>query len=77
MQLYLTDNTAPALRQMTAGQLLYLGTRQVAYLKVGSLDGEPAFLIYGADGAPLEVVDAIETAMEVVAESGLRFVTVH
>ncbi len=77
MHLCLAHNSAVALREMTAAQLLHLGTRQVAYLKEGTLDGEPAFLIYGADGATIEVVDAIETAIEVVAESGLTFVTVH
>jgi hypothetical protein len=77
MQLNPIDSAACALRQMTAVQLLYLGTRQVAYLKVGMFEGEQAFLIYGADGVPLEVVDAMETAMEVVAENGLSFVSVH
>ena len=61
-----------ALRAMTE-RLLNLGTRQVAYLKPGM--GE--FMIYGADGTPLDTVDAIENAVEMVAQNGLRFVALH
>jgi hypothetical protein len=63
--------------QMTAVQLLYLGAGHVAYLKVGMFEGEQGCMIYSADGAPLEMVDAIETAIKLVAENGLSFVTVH
>jgi hypothetical protein len=66
-----------ALRQMTAQQLLQLGTRQVVYLRVGVHDGETLFLLYGADGSPLAIADAVETAAEMAAEHGLAFVTVH
>lgn len=61
------------LRQMTPEQLLHLGMRQVVYLKPGML----GFMIYGADGTPLDTVDAIEIAVEMVARNGLRFVAVH
>jgi hypothetical protein len=70
------DRTA-VLRQMTAEQLLHLGTHQVAYLKVGLHDGELAFMLYGADGNPLVMVDTVDTAMEMAAERGLGFVAVH
>jgi hypothetical protein len=63
--------------QITAVQLLYLGAGQVAYLKVGAFEDEEGCMIYGADGAPLEMVDAMETAIEVVADHGLSVVTVH
>lgn len=65
------------LRQMTAEQLLELGTRQVVYLKADTRDGEHGFMIYGADGTPLEMVDDIEIAVDMVARNGLRFVAVH
>jgi hypothetical protein len=45
------DSRHTALRQMTPEQLLYLGTRQVVYLRSGMCDGEPAFVLHGADGA--------------------------
>jgi hypothetical protein len=64
-------------RQMTAAQLLYLGAGQVAYLKVGVFEGEQGCMIYSADGATLEMVDAMETAIKLIAENGLSFVTVH
>ena len=35
------DQTTAVLRQITAEQLLHLGTRQVVYLKSGMRDGEP------------------------------------
>jgi hypothetical protein len=57
--------------------LLQLGTRQVVYLKAGMHDGEMAFVLYRADWIPLVAVDDVETAMELAAESGLRFATIH
>jgi hypothetical protein len=69
--------TTVALRQITAEQLLHLGTRQMAYLKSGMRDGEPAFMLYGADGSPLVMVDTGETAVEMAAEHGLDFVAIH
>jgi hypothetical protein len=77
MQLDFIDSTEYAHQPMTKGQLLYLGTQQVAYLKVGVVNGERAFVIYGADGTPLDVVDAMETAVELVLQNGLNFVTIH
>jgi hypothetical protein len=69
--------TIATLRQMTAEQLLHLGTRQVVYLKAGMHDGELAFILYGADGIPLVMVDTVESAVEMVAERGLAFVAIH
>jgi hypothetical protein len=40
-------------------------------------DGEMAFVLYRADWIPLVAVDDVETAMELAAESGLRFATIH
>jgi hypothetical protein len=62
---------------MTVEQLLQLGTRQVVYLKAGLHDGEVAFVLYRADGIPLIAVDDVETALEMVAEKGLSFATIH
>jgi hypothetical protein len=62
---------------MTVEQLLQLGTRQVVYLKAGLHDGEVAFVLYRADGTPLIAVDDVETAVEMVAEKGLSFATIH
>ena len=71
------DTRTAALREMSVEQLLCLGTRQVVYLKSGLLDGEQVFVLYGADGSPIVTVEAVETAVEMTAELGLDFVTVH
>ena len=71
------DQKTAALRQMSVEQLLHLGTRQVAYLKSGMRNGELLFMVYGADGTPLVMVDAVETAVEMAAQHGLGFVAVH
>jgi hypothetical protein len=77
MQLNPTRNAIYALRRMTPEQLLYFGTSQMVYLKVGTYDGEQAYVIYGADGMPLEAVGAIEDVWDRIAERGLSLVTVH
>jgi hypothetical protein len=71
------DRTIATLRHITADQLRHLGARQGAYLRAGTRDGEQAFVVFGADGTPLVVVDDVETAMEMVARHGLAFVTLH
>ena len=40
-------------------------------------DGEPAFVLHGADGAPLVMAGDVETAVEIAAKHGLAFVAVH
>ena len=71
------DPRTTALRQMTPEQLLHLGTREVVYLRSGLYEGELAFVLHGADGAPLVMAGDVETAIETAAEHGLTFVTVH
>jgi hypothetical protein len=71
------DQMIAALRHITAEQLRHLGTHQVVYLKAGTCDGEQAFAVFGADVTPLVVVDDVEAAVEMVAEHGFGFVTVH
>ena len=71
------DQKTAALRQMSVKQLLHLGTRQVAYLKSGIRNGELLFMVYRADGTPLVMVDAVQTAVEMAAQHGLGFVAVH
>ena len=40
-------------------------------------DARTAARRYGADGTPIVMVDAVETAVEIAAGHGLGFVTVH
>ena len=71
------DPMINALRQMTTEQLLHLGERQVVYLRAGTCDGEMHFVLFGADGTPLARTDAVETAVEMAAEHGLAFISIH
>jgi hypothetical protein len=71
------DQRTAELRRTTAEQLLHLGTRHVVYLKSGTCDDEKVFVIYGADGNPIVMVEDLETAMGTVAELGLIIVAVH
>ena len=66
-----------ALRQMSTEQLRQLGLRQMAYLKYGRRNGQPVFLLYGADGTELITANTVDTALEIAVEHGLDFVTVH
>jgi hypothetical protein len=40
-------------------------------------DGERAFVLFDADGTVLMVVTAVEIAMEMAAERGLKLVAAH
>jgi len=72
------DSTVLAdVRQMTPTQLRDLGVPSLVYLRSGIADGQIAYAIYAADGTAVAVVDDPEVAIELVAEHGLTFVTVH
>jgi hypothetical protein len=64
-------------RQITLAQLRELGIAQLVYLREGTVDGETAYAIHAADGSAVAVVEDIEVAIELVAEHGLTFATVH
>jgi hypothetical protein len=57
--------------------LRHLGRRQVVYLKAGTCEDEMVFVIHGADGNPIVMVEDLETAMGMVAAQGLIIVAVH
>ena len=71
------DRRTAALRHMTADQLRGLGTHQLVYLRAGMCEGERLLVLYGADGEPLTTADDVETAVEIAAEQGLKFISVH
>jgi hypothetical protein len=71
------DRTIAALRHITVEELRHLGTHHLVYLKAGTCNGAQAFAVFGADGTPLVVVDAVETAVIMVGRHGLDFVTLH
>jgi hypothetical protein len=71
------NTSAGHAREMTVEQLLCLGNDKVVYLKSTVFGGGLAFMIYSADGIPLEVVDGLETAVARAEDSGFSFVRVH
>lgn len=71
------SRAATALRGMSSEQFRHLGLNQVAYVRVRLRDGDLFFLIHGADGVPVATVEDLEGAVEIAAEQGLDFVTVH
>jgi hypothetical protein len=66
-----------ALRHITPEKFRCLGISQVVYLKVGLRDAEQVFVIYAADGRPLESADTLEDAWERIGQSGFGLVTVN
>lgn len=66
-----------ALRQITTEQLLHLGKCQIAYLKTGLHDGEPIFILCGADGAPIVMVESVARAAQAAMHLRLELVAVH
>jgi hypothetical protein len=62
---------------MTADQLRDLGTHQLVYLRAGMCESKRLLVLYGADGEPLTTADDVETAVEIAAEQGLKFISVH
>jgi hypothetical protein len=81
MNMHPTDSAAApgcaTLREMTAEQLLYFGQHRVVYLKAAMRGGELLFMLFGADGTPYVTVDSVETAVEMAAERGFQFVSIH
>lgn len=65
------SRAARALRRMSPEQFLQLGVNQVAYVLAGLNDGEPCFLILGADAAPLAILEDLEEAEQMSAEWAL------
>jgi hypothetical protein len=74
------DDEAPPFgdaRSMTRAQLRRLGVPSMVYLRSGIVDGQVAYAVHAADGTAVAVVDDVELAVELVAEHGMTFVTVH
>jgi hypothetical protein len=64
-------------RRMTSGQLRQLGVSRLVYLRAGTMNGEAAYAIHAADGTTVAIVEDVGLAIELVAEQGMTFVTVH
>lgn len=64
-------------RQMTRSELLRLGLPRLAYLRCGTIDGQPAYALHAADGTAMAVVEDIEVAIDLASEKNMLFVSVH
>ena len=64
-------------RHITPGQLRRLGVARMVYLRRGTINGEVAYAIHAADGSEVAIVEDVDVAVELVAEHGLIFATVH
>jgi hypothetical protein len=64
-------------RHITPAQLRRLGVARLVYLRQGTVDGETAYAIHAADGSQVAIVEDIDVAVELVAEHGLMFATIH
>jgi hypothetical protein len=62
---------------MTHSELLRLGTPRLAYLRCGTIDGQPVYALHAADGTAMAVVEDIEVAIDLASEKDLLFVSVH
>ena len=71
-----SDHT-PVLRQITAEQLLHLGTRQMVYLKSGMRDGEQPSWSTALTQSPLSSSMTLQQRSRMAHVHGLGFVTVH
>jgi hypothetical protein len=64
-------------RKMTRGELLTLGLPRLAYLRCGTIDGQPAYALHAADGTAMAIVEDIEVAIDLASEKDMLFVSVH
>jgi len=68
----------PDIRHLTAGQFRLLGLTRIAYL-TGLLtgDGSVNYVVRGADGEAVAVVEQLEDALELAIDRGVMLVAVH
>jgi hypothetical protein len=66
-----------ALRRITAEALLQLGMRQIAYLKPGLHETEPAFTLVAADGIPVIALETSKGAARAAMYLNLELLALH
>lgn len=72
------DDVAATLRHLTVAELQILGITRLAYMTGEELeDGTAIYTVHGADGAPLAVVDELDTAVELVYGRNMILLPVH
>jgi hypothetical protein len=72
------SSTTPRNAALTAAEFRQLGVARLAYVTgLYTQDGEINYVIHGADGIAVAVVDHLELVTDLAAQLGLVLVTVH
>ncbi len=64
-------------RHLTPLEFARLGVSEIAYVKPVMVEGNPAFAIHGADGAPLAVTANREVALAAIIEHEMVPISLH
>lgn len=72
-----TDNAVIGATPMTSKAFLALGAMHVAYVKLVTVDGAPAYAIHAADGQELAVFGEREVAFVAARQNDLEPLSVH
>ncbi len=72
-----TNNSGNGAPLMTHRAFLALGSMHVAYIKMVTVDGSPAYAIHAADGQELGVFDEREVAFVAARQNDLEPLSVH
>ena len=74
-----TSNQTDLIKELTVQDFLDVGLDQVAYIRHVPADDEceSAYIIFGADGAQISVMDSYDTALAAIRINDLFPVTLH
>ena len=65
------------LRNLSNQDFLTFGVNQIAYIKPVNVMGREAYTLYAADGAPLAVIDNIESAIMAARQNDMEPITLQ
>ncbi len=65
------------LRNLSNQDFLAFGLNQIAYIKPVNVMGREAYRLYGADGAPLAVVESLEGAVMTARQNDMEPITLQ
>ncbi len=71
------DQARATLRNLSAGDFLFFGMNQIAYIKPGFGDDGPEYTLHAADGSALLANDSLETVVSIARQKELFAVTLH
>jgi len=65
------------LRSMTLADFVAFGAEDTAYIKPVVIDGEELFVVYGADGRELALMERRDVAFAASRQNGMEPLSVH